>query len=112
MPVTYQVLGQQAPTIGFDTLIYRVPIGTQTIISSISVCNRGSSIGLFSVRIVVGGGASAPEQYIYFAVPIVKNDTFIATIGVTLNAMDEVWVYGDGAGGNDLSFQLFGSEIT
>jgi hypothetical protein len=40
------------------------------------------------------------------------NDTFIATVGITIDAADEVSVYAGGAGGANLTFQVYGSEIT
>jgi hypothetical protein len=40
---------------------------------------------------------------------IAANDTFIATIGVTLATTDKVKVYATTA---NLTFQLFGSEIS
>jgi hypothetical protein len=61
------------------------------------------------VSIAVAGAATSNKDYIYYDLPIGANDTFIATIGITLATTDEVRVY---ASNTNLSFSLYGSEIT
>jgi hypothetical protein len=61
------------------------------------------------VSVSVGGGATANKDYLFYDVTINGNDTFCATIGLTLAATDIVRVY---AGAATLSFNLFGSEKT
>lgn len=112
MPTVYKVLGQSAPTGGIDTNIYTVPAATQVIISSITVCNRGTDDATFRVWVAINAAVTANAQYIYYDVPIAGNDTFIATVGITIDAADQVRVRGGGIGGSNLTFQLFGSEIT
>ncbi len=112
MPTTYKILGQAAPSATTDSLLYQVPAVTQTIISSIIVCNRGSLDATFRVRVAPNGAGIANSQYVYYDVPIAMNDTFIATVGITIDAADEVSVYAGGAGGANLTFQVYGSEIT
>lgn len=112
MPVTYKILGQAAPLVGVSTDIYTVGNPMQTIISSITVCNRGISDATFRVWVAPNGVATANNQYIYYDVAIAGNDTFIATVGITLDNQDVVRVQGNGTGGGNLTFQLFGSEIT
>lgn len=114
MPTTYKILGQQAPLIITDTLLYAVPSSpaTQTIVSSIVVANRGTTEATFRVRVAPNGAAATNNQYIYYDVPIAMNDTFIATVGITMDAQDEIWVYGGGTGGGNLTFQVYGSELT
>jgi hypothetical protein len=73
------------------------------------VCNRSSVLATFRISIAVGGGATANKDYIYYDLPIGANDTFIATIGVTLATTDKVRVY---ASNTNLSFSLYGSEIS
>jgi hypothetical protein len=112
MPTVYKVLGQAAPVSLLDTNIYTVPAATQVIISSITVCNRGTDDATFRVWVAVNSVVTANNQYIYYDVPIAGNDTFIATVGITIDAADQVRVRGGGTGGSNLTFQLFGSEIT
>ena len=109
MATAYKVLGQSAPSATTETDLYTVPALTQAVCSSIIVCNRGGSSTTFRVSVAAGGGATANADYIYYDVVIPANDTFIATIGLTLEAADVVRVY---AGNGNLSFSLYGSELT
>jgi hypothetical protein len=75
----------------------------------VTITNRGTTVSTFRVSVAVGGGATGIKNYLYYDLPIAGNDTFIATIGVTLAATDAIKVYASSA---NLTFQLFGSEIT
>jgi ApbE superfamily uncharacterized protein (UPF0280 family) len=107
MATTYKVLGQAAPSATTETDLYIAPVSA--VASSIIVCNRGTTQATFRVSIAVGGGATANKDYIYYDLLIAGNDTFIATIGVTLAANDKVKVY---ASSGNLSFSLYGSQIS
>lgn len=109
MPTTIKVLGQSAPAATTETDLYTVPASTTTVISSIVVCNRSAVVVTFRVSVSVGGGATANKDYIYYDVLLPPNDTFIATVGMTLGAADKVRVY---ASTLNLSFSLYGEEIT
>jgi hypothetical protein len=112
MPTVYKILGQQAPIGVTETDLYTVPGSTSTVVSSITVANRGPDLASFRVSISQGGVATSTKDYLYYDVPLAGNDTFIATVGLTLAATDKVRVYAGGLGGDDLTFQLFGSELT
>lgn len=109
MASTYKSLGQVAPLATTETVLYTVPANTQAISSSFTVCNRGAAATTFRMSHSVGGGATANKDYRYYDLAIPANDTFIATIGMTLSAGDVVRVY---AGTANLSFNLDGKEIT
>ena len=110
MATTYKVLGQQAPGATTATDLYTVPGATQAVVSSIIVCNRSSSAtATFRISASVAGLATAPKDYIYYDLIIGQNDTFIATIGLTLGATDKIRIYASTA---NLSFTAVGSEIT
>lgn len=104
---TNKVLGQSAPSATTLTDAYTVPASTQATVSSITVCNRSSTATSFRVSVAIAGAADANAQYLYYDVPIGGNDTFIATIGITLGAADVVRVYATLA---TLSFNLFGVQ--
>lgn len=89
--------------------VYTVPAATQAVVSSIVVCNRSAVATTFRVYVAVAGIATADKQYLYYDVPIPGNDTFIATVGVTLGAGDVVRAY---AGAATVSVGLFGVELT
>ena len=109
MAQVLKVLGQSAPLAATLTDLYTVPALTSSVGSSITVCNRSATATSFRVAIRPLGAAIADEHYIYYDVAIPGNDTFIATIGVTLATTDVVSVYNDLA---TLSFSLFGTENT
>lgn len=109
MPTTYKILGQVSPLSTTETALYTVPSATSAIASSIIICNRSSILSTFRVSIAVGGASTSNKDYIYYDLPIGANDTFIATVGITLAATDVVRVY---ASNTNLSFSLYGSEIS
>ena len=109
MATTYKVLGQSAPAAVTPADLYTVPALTASVASSVIVCNRSATADSFRISISVGGGATANQDYIYYDVAIPGNDTFIATVGITLATTDVVRCY---ATNGTLSFSLYGSEIT
>jgi len=104
-----KVLGQLNPGAASLSTLYTVPALTSTAVSSIVVCNRSGTATSFRIAIRPAGGAISNEMYLYYDVTIAGNDTFIATIGVTLATTDIVSVYATLA---TLSFQIFGQEGT
>ena len=109
MPVSYLTLGQVAPVAATETVAYTVPTSTDTVVSSLIVCNRAATSALFRVGVSVGGGALVNADYLYYDVTIAGNDTFVATVGVTMSATDEFRVESSTA---NLTFSFFGSEVT
>lgn len=112
MPTTYKVLGQVEPSATTLTTLYTVPSATQTVVSSISVCNRAAattSTPTFRIAIRPGGASIADQHYLVFDAQIGANDTIILTVGVTLGAGDVISVYSSNA---DTAFQAFGSELS
>lgn len=109
MADTLKVLGQQAPNATTETDLYTVPASTQALGSSILVCNRGGSATTFRISVSVGGGATANKDYLYYGTQVPANNTYKATLGMSLGAADKVRIY---AGNGNLSFTLFGMERT
>jgi hypothetical protein len=109
MPTVYKTLGQSNPAATTETDLYTVPAATSAVASSVIVCNRSAVLSTFRISIAIAGATTANKDYIYYDLPIGANDTFIATIGVTLAATDVVRVY---ASNTNLSFSLYGSEIS
>ena len=109
MGSVYKILGQTSPSATTETDLYTVPAATSTVCSSVVICNRGGSQTTFRMSVSQSGGATANKDYIYYDVTLAGNDTFIATIGITLSATDKIRVY---SGNSSLSFQAFGSEIS
>jgi len=108
MATTYKVLGQSSPSATTNTDLYTVPASTSTVVSTLSICNRGSAA---SVRVAVrpAGAAIANQHYVIYDTVIAQTDSLHLTLGITLATTDVVTVY---ASSVNLSFSLFGSEIT
>ena len=109
MPEVLKVLGQSNPAATTLTTLYTVPAATSVTASTIAICNRTGTNKRARVSVAVAGAADSLEQYVYYDVLVLKNDTIFATIGVTLAATDVVRVYTDALG---LSFSLFGVEVS
>lgn len=107
MATTLKNLGQAAPIATTPTVLYTVPALTQTVCSSILVCNRSNTSSTFRVSHAVGGGTTQNKDYLYYDVTIAGNATFAATLGITMSSGDKLTVYSTTA---DLSFNLYGQE--
>ena len=105
---TYKILGQSAPAATTETGLYTVPADTETIISSIVVCNRGASSATYRIYVASNGAATANAQYLVYDATILSKETIALTLGITLDAADVLRVYASSA---DCSFNAFGSEI-
>jgi hypothetical protein len=108
MATSYKVLGQSIPTANTLTSAYTVPSLTEAVISTIAVCNLGPAPTTYKIAVIKDGGSVANEDYIVYDATIAPQDTMTFTLGLTLNAADEI----DVESFNGLvSFNIFGSEI-
>lgn len=109
MPNVSKVLGQVAPSATTLTTVYTVPVtvGSFATVSSATICNRSSSAGSFRIAVIPYGTSVGSQSYLYYDLPIDANDTFVATIGITLSENDVVQVYASHA---NMTFQLYGVE--
>lgn len=105
---TYKVLGQVAPSATTETDLYTVPAATQTIVSSIVVANRGTTVGTFRISVSADGAATSNKDYLIYDAQLNPNSTTSFTLGVTLDATDKIRVYASSA---NFSFNAFGSEL-
>lgn len=105
---TYKILGQSAPAATTETALYTVPSATETIISSLVVCNRGASAATYRIYVSSNGAATTNSQYLVYDATILAKETIALTLGLTLDASDVLRIYASTA---DLSFNAFGSEI-
>jgi len=108
MANTYKVLGQVAPSATTATTAYTCPSATQTVISTIVVCNRAASAGTYRISLRPNGATQANEHYLAYDVAIAANDSTALTLGITCDASDVITVYASSA---NMSFNIFGSEI-
>jgi hypothetical protein len=109
MSTIYRVLGQSAPSATTDTNLYTVPAETGAVISTIVVANRDAAAATYRIAIRPDGATLANEHYIAYDVAVGAGDSTTLTLGLTLDAADVITVRASTA---DLSFSVFGSEIT
>ena len=108
MPTTYKVLGQSNPAATTATTVYTVPSATNTVVSTLSVCNLSTTTATYRIAVRPAGAALTAAQYIVYDASLSSNQTIALTLGLTLAATDVVTVYASTA---NVSFSLFGSEI-
>ena len=109
MTITYKVLGQSNPAATTATTLYTVPSTTSTVCSTITICNQAATAGSFRIAVRPAGASLAAQHYIAYDTNIPANDVLTMTIGLTLATTDVVTIYASSA---NISFNLFGSEIT
>ncbi len=108
MATTYKVLGQSNPSATTATTLYTVPSATQTVVSTVTICNQAATAATYRIAVRVAGAALSASQYIAYDVSLPANATDTLTLGLTLNATDVITVYASTA---TMSFAAFGSEI-
>ena len=115
---TYKVLAQTGSsgntgngaatlTATTNTNLYTVPAATQTVVSTLVIANQAASAATYRIGIRVAGAAIALHQYIAYDVAIAANDSTALTLGICLNATDQVFVY---SSPSTLTFTMFGNE--
>ena len=109
MPKVYKVLGQVNPSATSASSVYTVPSATNVVVSTITVCNYGSSTASYRIAIRPDGATLENKHYIAYDSSVPANDTINLTLGLTLDETDVVTVYASSA---SVSFGVFGSEIT
>jgi hypothetical protein len=109
MATTYKVLGQINPTANTATTLYTVPAATQTVVSTIAVCNQAATASTFSLAVQPAGAAITAKHYLNYQTPIPGNDTITITIGLTLGNTD---VISANVGSGSISVHAYGSELT
>ena len=108
MPTVYKVLGQvegQANNIN----LYTCPSLTETIISTIIVCNRSSAAKTYRIMVRPDNETLATKHYLADDVAIAASDTTALTLGIAINAGDKLDVY---SSDTNVSFSAFGTEIS
>ena len=108
MPTNYKVLGQSNPSATTATTLYTVPSSTQTVVSTIVVCNQAASAATFRIAVRPDGASLAAQHYVAYDVTVGASDSTALTLGITLGDTDVITVY---ASTSTLSFSAFGSEI-
>lgn len=108
MATTYKVLGQSNPAATTLTTLYTCPAATQTVISTITICNQAGTSGTYRIAVRPNGASISAEHYIVYDASVPANSTTAYTLGMTIDASDVLSVY---ASSTSISFNAFGSEI-
>lgn len=109
MATIYKILGQSAPAATTEVDLYTVPAATDAVVSTVTVCNRGTASGTFRVYVSPAGAATANANYLVYDQTLEPKGVLALTLGITLDATDELRVYASTA---NFSFNAFGSELS
>lgn len=102
------MLGQVNPSATTATTAYTVPSATETVVSTITVCNAGAAPATYRIAVRPNGETLATKHYIVYDSTVAPQTTDTLTLGITLDATDVVTVFASTA---NFAFNLFGSEI-
>lgn len=131
----FAILGQVLPTSASEEQLYLVPPPaevsygsavpapkavseqTQTVISSIIVCNQQSSERTYRIRLKTNDDVSiAPDndkEFLFYDTAIGPNKTQILSLGLTLGASNQIKVSNSGSTPwINMSFTAMGIEVT
>jgi hypothetical protein len=89
--------------------LYTVPAATSSVVSTISICNLSATATTYRIALRRAGATLANSQYIAYDTAVPASDTVALSLGLTLANTDVVSVY---AGTGNVTFSIFGSEIT
>jgi hypothetical protein len=109
MGILYKILGQTLTTANTTSNLYSVPAATNTVISTVSICNQSNTSTSFRVAVRPTSEALAAKHYLNFDTPLPGNDTITLTLGITMGALDVLVV---NAATSTVSCSAFGSEIS
>jgi hypothetical protein len=112
MPTIYKVLAQSAPTSTSIANVYTVPAATNTVISTLMICNRATVNAAYNIAIQPAGATLANQHYISFNALVPAQDSIALTVGMSLAATDNIAVQANTTGVNNLGFTIFGTEIS
>jgi len=109
MATAYKILGQSAPAATTEVDLYTVPAATDAVVSTVTVANRGTASGTYRIYVSPAGAATANANYLVYDASLQAKATVALTLGITLDATDELRIYASTA---DFSFNAFGSELS
>lgn len=109
MAPSYKILGQSKPVAQTNTTMYTCPAQSESIVSSVNICNLDAATTTFRFAVVPSGQSVSDEYYMFYDTSLAANTTYLNTLTITLSAGDYLVAYSD----NGLvSFSTFGTEIS
>lgn len=103
-----RILGQVALQRGVLQDVYKTPVNTGTVVSSIVVCNRGENMAKVRVAIAAAGATNDPKQYLYYDTPVPGNTTLLVNGGFSMAQSDVMRAQADS---DNVTVQAFGVEV-
>lgn len=107
--MSYKVLGQSNPTASTDTDVYTVPATTETVLSTITVCNLDTANATVSLAVRPAGATITNQHYFVKDATITGNETYGLTFGITMATTDVLTVNASTA---NVAVSVFGTEIS
>ena len=91
------------------TTIYTVPSATQTVCSTLSICNRSLENIYYDIAVRADGATLEDKHFITFDALVGGEDTITLTLGISLDAADIIQITSSDP---RLSVTMFGNETT
>ena len=108
----YKILGQVQPTGNILTTIYTVPAATNTMISTITICNQSPNTVSINVAANVSGSAVATKNFIVSGYSLGAAETLVLEPRISLNVGSILSANITGANASsNISINAFGVEI-
>ena len=96
------------PSANTLTTLYTVPAETQSVVSTINVCNTASTDATYRIAVVPNGVSITNANYIVYNATVSGNETVSFTQGITMAAGDILQVFASTA---SVAFNAFKMEI-
>jgi hypothetical protein len=108
----YKILGQVQPTGNILTTIYTVPAATNTMISTITICNQSPNTVSINVAANVSGSAVTTRNFIVSGYSLGAAETLVLEPRISLNVGSILSANITGANASsNISINAFGVEI-
>jgi len=108
----YKILGQVQTTANILTTIYTVPAATNTMISTITICNQSPNTVSVNVAANVSGSAVATKNFIVSGYSLGAAETLVLEPRISLNVGSILSANITGANASsNISINAFGVEI-
>ena len=108
----YKILGQVQTTANILTTIYTVPAATNTMISTITICNQSVNTVSINVAVNVSGSAVSTKNFIVSGYSLGASETLVLEPRISLNVGSILSANITGANASsNISINAFGVEI-
>ena len=106
----FKILAQVAPAANTANTIYTTPANTQTMVTTLNVCNQDNVARTYSVAVVPSGNTLAAKHYVAYQASINASSYIPLVLSFAMNANDSVVVVSPNTA--NVSFVAFGLEMS